>query len=475
MKKEEINLNHLATLKEVKLHSEILKNLLEQIQPVNFQELAGISPDDKPKISQLQVICIEQILYLAKKNNWGLCIKNGSVYVYNGSFWQQIEAESLNKFLGEAAEKMGIDPYKARYYQFREQLYKQFIAAGHLSAPIQKNDVVLINLKNGTFEISQHGTKLKPFDQNDFLTYQLQFYYNPDAKAPLFEKYINRVLPDKNLQNILCEYLGYIFIPTKTLKLEKVLLLYGPGANGKSVLYDVINELLGSENVCSYSLQSLTNETGYFRATLGNKLLNYASEISGNLQTGIFKAMASGEPIEARLPYGNPFILTNYAKLIFNTNVLPRDIEFTKAYFRRFLIIPFNETIPDEEQDVELSKKIIDSELAGVFNWVLAGLNRLLIQKKFTHSDIVKRTVDAYESESDTVKQFLIDSEYKSHHKDYVLYKTLYSQYRQYCNEGGFKSMNLTHFGSRLKHLKINIERKSIGNVVFVSQQFSNF
>src|SRR5690606_16817975 len=110
---------------------------------------------------------------------------------------------------------------------------------------------------------------------------------------------------------------------------------------------------------------------GYARAMLANKLLNYATEINGKLETSTFKQLVSGEPVEARLPYGEPFTLTNYAKLIFNCNELPKDVEQTHAYFRRFLIVPFEVTIPGTEQDKELSKKIIESELSGVFNWVL--------------------------------------------------------------------------------------------------------
>ena len=154
------------------------------------------------------------------------------------------------------------------------------------------------------------------------------------------------------------------------------MLLYGTGANGKSVFFEVVNALLGSNNVSSYSLQSLTNENGYYRAMIANKLVNYASEINGKLETAIFKQLVSGEPVEARLPYGEPMTITNYAKLIFNCNELPKDVEQSNAYFRRFLIIPFDTTIPEQQQDKELSKKIISSELSGVFNWVLQGLNR---------------------------------------------------------------------------------------------------
>ena len=68
------------------------------------------------------------------------------------------------------------------------------------------------------------------------------------------------------------------------------------------------------------------------------------------------------------------------ARLIFNCNELPRGNEFTDAYFRRFLIVPFDVTIPPEEQIKDLHSQIIENKLAGVFNWVLRGLARLLKQ-----------------------------------------------------------------------------------------------
>ena len=162
------------------------------------------------------------------------------------------------------------------------------------------------------------------------------------------------------------------------------MLLYGTGANGKSVFYEIVRGLLGEQNTSEYSLQSLLMIMVILRAMIANKLVNYASEINGKLEASIFKQLVSGEPVEARLPYGKPFTLTQYAKLIFNCNELPKDVEQTEAYFRRFLIIPFEVTIPEAEQDKQLAQKIIATELSGVFNWVLQGLKRLLKQKRFT-------------------------------------------------------------------------------------------
>ena len=469
-------------------HTEILQQLLEQVHPLDFEALAfphvekikkqleQLDPDSeqaalltkqlekiKLNVKHYLVLTIENVLKLAERNRWGLCKNHDFIYLFNGTYWTDIDKETFQKFLGEAAEKMGVARFSARYYQFREQLFKQFLATAYLPTPNSKADTVLINLKNGTFEITPQGTRLKPFDRSDFITYQLPFEYNPQAKAPLFEQYLNRVLPDKERQRILAEYLGFVFIKhgSKSLKEEKALILYGTGANGKSVFFEIVNALLGIENVSSFSLQSLTNDNGYFRAKLANKLVNYASEINGKLETAVFKQMVSGEPVEARLPYGEPFILKQYAKLIFNVNELPKDVEHTNAYFRRFLIIPFDVTIPPHEQDKNLHTKIIESELSGVFNWVLDGLNRLLEQKRFSHCEAALQAVEQYKNESNSIKLFLDENGYKQSPTLYRLIKELYPEYRNFCHEDGMTAFKKVNFSKQLQALGVQIGRQS--------------
>ncbi|HCJ4238960.1 TPA: hypothetical protein NR240_000472 [Legionella pneumophila] len=452
-------------------HSEILNQLTKKITKINFRELAGIKEGEKLKQYHLLIIVVEQILELARKNSWGICKNHDFIYLYNGEYWTLLEIEELKTFLGDAAEAMGVDKFSARFFNFREQLYKQFIALANLPKPNHSKNIVRINLKNGTFQITPDEIKLCPFSHSDFITYQLPFEYNPKAEAPLFKDYLDRVLPDQQLQDILSEYLGYVFISPDILKLEKTLILYGTGANGKSVFYEIVRSLFGEQNTSEYSLQSLTNDSGYFRAMIANKLINYASEINGKLDAAIFKQLVSGEPVEARLPYGRPFTLNHYAKLIFNCNELPKDVEQTEAYFRRFLIVPFLVTIPETEQDKQLAQKIITNELSGVFNWVLNGLKRLLEQKHFTGSDTVRLAREQYEKESDSVKLFLEEEGFKAHPTLCEPIKRLYSKYRMFCQEGGFTPVNQLNFQKRLGMSKILVQRKNIGNVAFITNK----
>ncbi|MCH8535543.1 MAG: phage/plasmid primase, P4 family [Flavobacteriaceae bacterium] len=515
LQKPEIIKNHVQELtkKDATPHGEILQKLIEQLQPVDFQKLAFpqaeklekqiaelekklIKPNgsldtnekldnereqwkalnkqlDKLKLSQkhLLILTIENVLQNAESKRWGLCKNNDFIYLYNGTFWNDIDKETFQKFLGEASEKMGVAKFDARYFQFREKLFKQFLATAYLPTPETDKDKVLINLINGTFEISQKNTILRPFKRSDFLTYQLPFEYNPKATAPKFKAYLDKVLPDVERQRVLAEYLGFVFIKhgSNALKEEKALILYGTGANGKSVFFEIVNALLGAQNISSYSLQSLTDDKGYQRAKLANTLVNYGSEINGKLEASIFKQLVSGEPVDARLPYGQPFILKQYAKLIFNCNELPKDVEHTNAYFRRFLIIPFDVTISPKEQDKNLHTKIIESELSGVFNWVLEGLNRLLEQKKFSKCDAAQNAVEQYKLESNSVQMFLSENNYKPNAENEILIKDLYQSYKGFCVEDGMTPFKKSNFIKQLRTLNVIVQRINIGNVAYLS------
>lgn len=458
-----------------KTTDDILQELTESIGNIDFHLLAykGNSEfeNKQPTKNHYLVSCIEQLLKIAEVNKWGLCKKNGFIFLYNGSYWNEIDKERFQFFLGNVALQMGVEKFKAKIHTFKDELFKQFMAEAYLPTPKGKNNCILINLLNGTFEITPTGQRLRGFEQKDFITHQLPFEYEPQTTAPLFQKYLNEVLPDKDKQKVFAEYCGYIFIKPSFLKLEKMLILYGTGANGKSVFFEILNALLGPENISNYSLQSLTNDNGYFRAKIGNKLVNYASEINGKLETDIFKQMASGEPIEARLPYGEPFILNEYAKLIFNCNELPKDVEHTSAYFRRFLIIGFDVTIPEGRQDKQLPIKIIQNELSGVFNWILQGLKRVLEQKNFSKCEAVDNARSEYEKQSDSVQLFITELAYKTSTTEFVLIPELFQKYRNFCFEDGYRPVGKIKFIQRLKHYKIFVDRIMIGNVAYITNQ----
>lgn len=444
-------------------HAKVLQEILDNLQMFNFRQPAKLKDNEKvnQKIERVLTVC--EVLRVARDLNCGLCRSQDFVYAYNGEFWQLLDRNELENFLGESANKLGVDSITARDFEFKTKLFKQFMADAYLPKPETNSETVLINLQNGTFEINGKSMSKRGFRPEDFLTYQLHFDYQENAKCPKWQSFLTDVLPDKSKQNVLAEYIGYVF--TRNLKLEKTLILFGTGANGKSVVFDVINALLGKDNVSNYSLESLGEN--YFRAMIANKLLNYSSEISNRLQAEKFKQLTSGEPVEARLPYGQPMTLTNYARLAFNSNELPKDVEHSEAFFRRFLILPFDVTISENRRNPNLAKEIINTELSGVFNWVLDGLKRLLKQNGFSPCAAVQKMLETYRRESDSVAMFLDDEGYKASNGNQILLKDLYQEYKTFCQNDGYKPLGKRNFKKRLEGQNLSVEAGN-GNKVFV-------
>jgi putative DNA primase/helicase len=226
-------------------HSQVFEDILNNLSEVDFRAFADI-PSDRPVPQKVQiVVVIQEVLRTARNLNCRLCRKGDFIYAYNGEFWKIIEKPELESFLGEAAERLGVVWTDARYHRMRAELVKQFFVDANLPTAPKRNEEVLINLRNGTFVFSKTEPVLRDFNSDDFLTYQLPFEYDPEAEFSKWQKFLDKVIPDKLRQLVLAQYIGYVF--ARHLKLEKTLILYGSGANGKSVVFNllscVVNEL----------------------------------------------------------------------------------------------------------------------------------------------------------------------------------------------------------------------------------------
>ncbi|MDD4777520.1 MAG: phage/plasmid primase, P4 family [Fermentimonas sp.] len=477
-KKSKINRESVYKPKSIKLkHSEVPEYIYNHIQPVDFRSEAGLIEDkDKLSIRHFLFTCIENIRETVDETGLGMCYRDGLVYMYNGEYWKRFPIPSFQSFLGKSAVKMGVTKFLGGIYSFKEQLAKQFMSVAHMDDFDDDSDScekAMINLSNGTFDIEGTNMRLRKPRKEDFLTYQLKFAYDENARCPMFNDFLDTVLPDKSLQMILAEYIGYLFIKTEDLKLEKVLLLYGSGANGKSVVFEIVYALLGGKsNVSNFSLENLTNANGYHRAMLAGKLLNYSTEINGKLNESVFKQLASGEPVDARVPYGDPFTITNYGKMMFNCNALPNTTDHSDAFYRRFQIIPFDVTIPKEKQDKQLARKIINKELPGVLNWVLEGLKRLVQQRGFTESEQADSVLNDYRVQGDSVALFVDEMGYRPSNESISL-TDLHNEYSFFCKNRNLIPETRKIFSLRLKNQGIAVKRKNYGMSVLIEKEFT--
>lgn len=435
-----------------------------------YLELTKKINDCKVKRDEYLIYTIDKVQEIATDEGYSLYKRDGGIYTYNGEFWIEIGSEEFTHFLSDFAEKIGVPPIYAKHHRFREELLKQFLLTHYLRYSLHDSDNVVINLSNGAFEITPFGQKLREFRKEDFLKYKLSFDYNPSAKAPVFQKYLDRVLPHEDVQRLFFETIAYAFTRNSAAKFEKVVILYGQGANGKSVALDLIQDLIGKQNVSNFSLTSLTDKAGYTRAKIGDKLMNIASEISGNLENDHFKLLSSGEPIEARNPYGEPFTIHDYCRFMFACNELPKSVEHSDGYHRRFLVIPFDVQIPKNERDVDLKNKIVNAgELSGIFNLILEGLERILKQRKFSFCEQVDDVSAKFKKESNSVLMFIDECNLERSITDYKPIAELYPQYKRYCDSAGCKWFTRLNFKKELIKNNVVVKKQSIGEVAYLN------
>jgi putative DNA primase/helicase len=365
-----------------------------------------------------------------------------------------MESQQWMDFVVVCAMKCGIPESLLINHNFMNQLIEgmAFQLAKYRRQVIPEGEVWL-NVRNGTLVIRSDGSVIPhEHSKDDLFFYCLNYSHDPQAECPQWDNFINRVLPAPDAQQLLGEYIGYILMPDH--RLEKMLLLYGEGLNGKSVTLEVVESLLGSSNVSYLSLSDLSNDD-VKRACIENKKLNVSHESGKDVNPNVLKQMTSGEPVLIRNLYRDPRMINNYGKLIAAFNILPR-AENTLGFFRRLLILHYQVTIPREEIDRQLAAKL-KGELSGILNWVLKTLPALMTRNGFSPSESCERALEQYRLQSDNVKLFLNEmcepSEYS------MLAKDIFDAYRSYCLSSSLKPLGKTRFYDRLESLGYPCEK----------------
>jgi P4 family phage/plasmid primase-like protien len=284
-----------------------------------------------------------------------------------------------------------------------------------------------INVKNGRLE--WRTKTLHPHTPEYFEVVQLPMDYDPKACCPSCDQYLETTLTPE-VARLAEELWGNCLIPDT--RHEKAGMLTGEGENGKSVFIDLLTALLGQDNVSHVALQDL-EENRFRAAELFGKLGNFFADLDSRTlrSSSMFKTLVTGDPITAERKFGQPFTFRNYARLIFSCNKIPDSRDRTYAFYRRWLVIPFEKTFTGKEADKGLRVKLY-AELSGVLNRALEGLQRLDTNHAFTVPKAVQDALDAYKRENNTVASFAAEC-LTENPLGHITKKWLYQQYRGWC------------------------------------------
>lgn len=406
-----------------------------------------------------------------------ICRFSNRLHIFNGKYYQRIEKDMFYYILEDIMREIGIN---ASYWSKIDQS----CLSETNGKVIQKIPNNLVCFKNGVVDFDMIDKKdfgVKPFSPKYPVLYQLPYEFNPKAKCPMWDNFLENVLPDEKSRQCLQEFWGTIFVDREKSKIELVLWLLGEGANGKGVIFETIKGILGRDNLSNFDLKDLVGGSNREKniAAINGKLLNYCSDSSKSaIDNSTFKALVSGEPTPAREIYGSPFTAYNIPLMMFNTNKLPSSNDNSFSYKRRFLIIPFNITITEDKQDKNLATKLA-SEYSGILNWILEGRKRIIYNNfKFTKSQGTLDVTDEYMEASDTVARWILACDWAAKPKDteepfnLISSFDFYNEYVRWCSAMKVIQQDIKSFGKQfitsLRDIGFTTERKSEGTCVRV-------
>lgn len=441
-------ITHTSALPEV-----CLKNIGQRIED-KTAEITQALIDKKPQ-KELTLILAGEVVRASEGiiNVPEFYARNKSeqeTWIYIGTHWTKFNTQRLHDFLREWAKTMGLPESLITDEGFMHKFYTRVLFnLKNKKADVVNNTTTVLNLMNGTLEIDNDGNvKLRPHDKEDFIDYVLPYSYDADASYDLFQKYITDVLPEEDVRNVVQEYFGYIL--TRSLRLEKMLLLYGTGSNGKSVLLDCLLAMIGKGNASFVMLSDFDNDQKL--ASMNGKIVNVSYEAGDKLPAEKIKTAITGEPIMVKRLYKDPFPMSNYGKLVVSYNKLPK-AENTWAFFRRLLLVKFNVTVNKEHDDKNLSEKLCNNEVAGILNWAIEGLQRLIKNGDFSDSPTIVNDLYEYKREADHVKIFIEDHLVKDENAE-VKGSAVLQAYRKFCYEEEIDRKNVLGRNKFLKRLE---------------------
>jgi len=436
--KEELEPNYFKKFPEDKKHLNLIRNLIaksfyQEIKPPKIEdtELESKSPTDFfnqgkfiPKLLGDEILSRHHVKTLEGSDD--IFIYNKGVYINKGK-------ERIKSFSAKVLKE------KYKTYYTNETI--SFIQATTYTDPNRINHD-WVNLKNGllnplTGEFKEHTPEV-------FSVARIPIEYNKNADCPLFKKTLGEKINEPTMK-VAQEMFGYTFLPGQ--KYEIAFLLYGPKRTMKSTTLSVLEHLLGRENIVSFPLQQLTTDP-FAPAYLYGKSANICADLTSAAlrDTGMFMRITGGDAITGGKKGQHHITFYPSSKLIFSCNVVPPTRNKILAFYRRWIILHFNKQTPEEEIDPDMKKKLLE-ELPGILNWALEGLQRLLLNNKFSYWLSPEEVKDLWERYSDTIQSFIFNEIDTEDDEGVIIKRVAYKKYKQFCERNNLPVENQIKFG----------------------------
>jgi len=262
---------------------------------------------------------------------------------------------------------------RIRSRRTREAVLREAQAHLHVNVDDLDRDVMLLNTPGGVVDL--RTGQLREARREDYCTKLAGA--TPDRKKPVrFMQFLDEIAcGDKGLTAYLQRFIGYC-LTGETIE-HAVFFLHGTGANGKSVLIETIQAILGNYAKTTPAetlmMTSHPQHATSIAALSGTRFVAVSEVEDGSRWAeSKIKELSGGTRITARFMRQDEFTYKPQFKLGISGNHRPKLRNTDESVRRRFNLIPFKAHFSAEKRDPRLKEKL-ELELGGILQWAIDG------------------------------------------------------------------------------------------------------
>lgn len=385
----------------------------------------------------------DQIRFVPERGEW---------MIRDGNLWNFDTAKGIEALIREFLDRQGQDKKDARWKGSLSVVrsVKGFAeSAATLHVPVTEIDAreYLIGTATGVFDLKKKR-RVKP-KTGTYITRRTSIDPDFETGCPRWMKFIDQVFKkDRKKIAYFQRFCGYLL--TGSVKEHRLLVIYGPGGNGKSVLVNVIAKIMGSYHKEALpetfvESKSFKHETALAFISGARFVTTGETDQGGTLNEATVKQATGADAVSARFLYKNPFTYRPSYKIWITTNHLPRLKSVGPDMRRRIHVLELDYIPPKPDHDLE---EKLAKEYSSILAWMMQGTQDWIEQGLNPPRSITKPT-DQYFSEQDTLGAWI---EMRTRKADGAVTPSsvLCESYNRFLRERGLPDVDSSLFGRML-------------------------